>query len=322
MRVLITGVTGFVGGHLARALLEQGDAIVGVSTRGQWPEDLADLASRVRLEPLDLADDRTDCADFLARKQPEAIYHLAAQPNPHASVSDPRGTWKINLGGAMNLLEGVRTSGIRARILMVSSGVCYGNPSPDDPPLGELAPLKPNNPYASSKAAADLLAIQYSLSYGIDAVIARPFNHAGPGQSEKYVLSSLAKQTAEVELGVRERIDAGNLAIIRDFSDVRDIVAAYRLLVEKGVSGEIYNVGRGEGLKLADALETLIRAAKRDIPVHVDQARIRAVDLPRLVADSTKLTRAVGWSPAYSIEQTLVDMLNYWRRRLGGGSAR
>ena len=314
MRVLVTGVSGFVGGHLAELLIAEGDLVVGLSASGKWPVRLAHLARDVRIERCNLADvAEAELADLIARKQPEAVYHLAAQANPQASVSDPRGTWALNLGGTLNLLEAIKLSGQKPRVVLVGSGVCYGNPEPRFMPVSETCPLRPNNPYSASKAAADLLGIQHFLSHGTLVVMARPFNHAGPRQSSSYVLSALARQVAEVEARIKPRVEVGNLDIIRDFTDVRDVVRGYRLLAEKGAPGEIYNLGTGRGTKLADALNTLAGLAGRPVEVFVDPARVRPVDQPLLVADPSKLRAATGWEPRLSIEQTLADMLNDWR---------
>jgi GDP-4-dehydro-6-deoxy-D-mannose reductase len=317
MRALVTGISGFVGGHLAELLVEEGDLVVGLSASGRWPPSLEAVGRRVRIEACDLADvAEAELADRVARKQPEAIYHLAAQANPQASVADPRGTWALNLGGTLNLLEAVRASGLRPRVVLVGSGVCYGNPAPEHLPVDESCPLRPNNPYAASKAAADLLGIQHALGQGADVVVARPFNHAGPRQSDAYVLSSLARQVAEVEAGRKACVEVGNLDVVRDFTDVRDIVRAYRLLTTKGTAGEVYNIGTGRDVKLAEMLEILRSLARVPIEVRVDPARVRPVDQPRLLADSSKLRAATGWEPRYSIEQTLADMLATWRDAL------
>ncbi len=317
MRVLMTGVTGFVGGHLAEHLIGAGDLVVGLSASGRWPSGLMHLARDVRLERCDLTDVAADdLTDLIARKAPEAIYHLAAQANPQASLSDPRGTWALNLGGALNLLEAVKASGLKPRVVLVGSGVSYGNPAPEHLPVNETCPLRPNNPYSASKAAADLLGVQHYLSHGTHVVMVRPFNHAGPRQSSSYVLSALARQVAEVERGKAPRVEVGNLDIVRDFTDVRDVARGYRLLAEKGVAGEIYNLGTGRGTRLSDALQTLASLSGRPIEVYVDPARVRPVDQPLLVADPTKLRAATGWEPRYSIEQTLSDMLDDWRAAL------
>ena len=317
MRVLVTGVSGFVGGHLAEHLVEEGDLVVGLSASGRWPRDLAHLGRNVRIEACDLTSvDEADLAGRIARKRPEAIYHLAAQANPQASLADPRGTWALNLGGALNLLEAVKASGATPRIVLVGSGVCYGNPAPEHLPVSEHCPLRPNNPYAASKAAADLLGVEHFLAHGTDVVMARPFNHAGPRQSSAYVLSGLARQVAEVEAGKAPRVEVGNLDVVRDFTDVRDVVRGYRLLAARGAAGEIYNLGTGRGVKLADALASLTALAGRPIEVHVDPARVRPVDQPLLIADPSKLRAATGWAPRFSIEETLAEMLDDWRETI------
>ena len=314
MRALVTGISGFVGGHLAEHLVAEGDLVVGLSASGRWPADLAHLGKTVRLEPFDLVEQgEAELAELVRRKQPEVIYHLAAQSNPQGSLTDPRGTWALNLGGSLNLLEAVKSSGQKPRVVLVGSGVCYGNPAPEFIPVNEDCPLRPNNPYAASKAAVDLLGIQHYLAHGTDVVMVRPFNHAGPRQSPRYVLAGLALQVAEVEAGRRECLEVGNLDVVRDFTDVRDVVRAYRLLGQHGQPGEIYNLGSGQGTKIADALEYLRSQATKTVPVRVDPARVRPVDQPLLVADASKLRAAVGWEPRYTIEQTLADMLEFCR---------
>jgi len=317
MRALVTRVSGFVGGHLAEHLVAQGDLVVGLSASGRWPAELAHLGKTVRIEPFDLVErDEAELAELVRRKQPEVIYHLAAQSNPQGSLTDPRGTWSLNLGGSLNLLEAVKSSGQKPRVILVGSGVCYGNPAPEFIPVREDCPLRPNNPYAASKAAVDLLGIQHHLAYGTDVVMVRPFNHAGPRQSSRYVLAALALQVAEVESGRRDCLEVGNLDVVRDFTDVRDVVCAYRLLARDGKPGEVYNLGSGRGTKIADALEHLRSLANGPVPVRVDAGRVRAVDQPLLVADPTKLRDAVGWAPSFTIEQTLADMLDFCRKTL------
>jgi GDP-4-dehydro-6-deoxy-D-mannose reductase len=322
MRALVTGISGFVGGHLAEHLMAAGDSVVGLSGSGRWPESLAHLAGSVRIEACDLAKIAQDeMTALIARERPEVLYHLAAQANPQASVADPRGTWALNLGGTLTLLEAVKASGLKPRVVLVGSGVCYGNPASEHMPVSESCPLRPNNPYSASKGAADLLGVQHYLAHGTDVVMARPFNHAGPRQSSTYVLGALARQVAEVEAGNKPRVEVGNLDIVRDFTDVRDVVRAYRLLADSGAPGEIYNLGSGRGTRLADALETLRSLAGVPVDVFVDPARVRPVDQPLLVADASKLRLATGWKPSFSIEQTLADMLDDWRKALRSASA-
>jgi GDP-4-dehydro-6-deoxy-D-mannose reductase len=317
MRALVTGVSGFVGGHLAEHLVAEGDIVVGLSASGRWPVDLAHLGRSVRIERFDLVEQsESNLADLLRRKQPEVIYHLAAQSNPQESLVDPRGTWSVNLGGSLNLLEAVKLSGQKPRVIMIGSGVCYGNPAAEFIPVTEDCPLRPTNPYAASKAAVDLLGIQHYLAHGTDVVMVRPFNHAGPRQSPRYVLAALTLQAAKAESGHRAHIEVGNLDVVRDFTDVRDVVCAYRLLGQHGRSGEVYNLGSGLGTRIGDALDYLQSQLVKAILVQVSAEQVRIVDQPLLVADASKLRAAVGWKPRYAIEQTLTDMLDLCRRSL------
>jgi GDP-4-dehydro-6-deoxy-D-mannose reductase len=310
MRALVTGTSGFVGGHLAEHLVAEGDLVVGLSISGRWPQTLAHLGHHVRLEQFDLVEQgEGELSELVQRKQPEVIYHLAAQSNPQGSLDDPRGTWTLNLGGSLNLLEAVKASGHKARVILVSSGVCYGDPAPEFIPVSESCPLRPNNPYAASKAAVDMLGIQHYLAHGTDVIMVRPFNHAGPRQSPRYVLAALTEQIAEIEAGRRDSLKVGNLNVVRDFTDVRDVVRAYRLLALSGQTGEVYNLGTGCGTRIAVALDYLRSIARVPIAIAVDPARVRPVDQLLLIADASKLRATTGWEPRYTIERTLEDML-------------
>jgi GDP-4-dehydro-6-deoxy-D-mannose reductase len=317
MRAFVTGITGFVGGHLVEHLVSSGDQVAGMSTSGRWPKGLERLADLARIEPCDLAEtDVTALAERIGKAAPEVVYHLAAQANPQAGMADPRGTWTLNVLGTLTLLEAIHRSGGTPRVVLVGTGICYGNPPEEQIPVREDCPLRPNNPYSASKAAADLMGIQHFLTHKTRVVIARPFNHAGPRQSALYVLSSFARQVAEIERGESARIDHGNLEVERDYTDVRDIVRAYRLLAVNGRPGEAYNIGTGTGTALSGALEYLRSRAAVPVELHADPARYRPVDLFRLVADSSKLRAATGWTAEIPIERTLDDMLAFWRENL------
>ena len=312
MRAFVTGITGFVGGHLAEHLIAAGDIVAGISTSGRWPRRLEHLARQARLDAADLV--VADLVETLRRKRPEAVYHLAARANPRRSLDDPHGAWVVNLVGTLNLLEAVRASGLNPRVLLVGSAACYGRPAADSAPIAETCPFRPETPYAASKAAADLLGLQHHLTYGAEIVRVHPFHHTGPRQSPDYVLSDFARRIVEIEHGRCDHLDVGNLEIVRDFSDVRDVVAAYRLLIQHGCVGESYNLGGGVGTSLAVAVEMLRSEARVSITVRVDPARLRAGEPSRLVADARKLRAATGWEPRRPLESTLADLLDDWRR--------
>ena len=274
----------------------------------------------MRIERLDLVEAGEDeLAELVRRKQPEVIYHLAAQSNPQQSVADPRGTWALNLGGTLNLLEAVKASGMKPRVILVSSGTCYGDPAPEFIPVREDCPLRPNNPYAASKAAADLLGIQHRLAHGTDVVIVRPFNHAGPRQSPRYVLAALAAQVAEVEAGHKQS---------RRGRQPRRRPRLHRRPRRRPRLSPARRARHGRrdlqprlrpGDALADALEHAHGAGADPDRRLVDPARVRPVDQPLLVADPAKLRAATGWEPRFPIEQTLADMLQYWRDAVACG---
>jgi GDP-4-dehydro-6-deoxy-D-mannose reductase len=321
MRVLVTGATGFVGGHLIEHLADSGDVVVGLSRRGAWAPGLEHLGRLARLERHELGPgSRDELVGLLERKRPEVVYHLAAQANPRASEGDPLGTWEANVLGTFALLDALRRSAVGAVVVLVGSGVSYGNPAPEDLPVRESCPLRPNNPYAASKAAADLMGLQHHLQYSLDVRVARPFNHAGPRQEPRYVLASLVRQVAEVEVGRREAVEHGDLSIVRDFTDVRDIVRAYRLIAERGEPGAVYNVGTGRDQSLAEAFRILRGLARCEVPARADASRMRAVDQPRLLADASRLHEATGWTPRYRLEETLTDMLEEARGEVARGA--
>ena len=253
---------------------------------------------------------------------PDAIVHLAAQSSPHHSWVDPQRTLATNVLGLLHLLEAARRRGLRPRVLVVGSAEEYGLCRPEDLPLREDASLRPLSPYAVSKVAQSFLALQYTLSGRVETVRTRTFNHTGPGRGEAFAESSFARQLAEIEAGRRPPvIDVGNLEAVRDFSDVRDVVRAYWLLLEKGRAGEVYNVCSGQGVRLRDMLDRLITLSGLDVEVRLDPARLRPSDIPEMVGDPGRLLAETGWQRAYALERTLSDLLEHWRREVRAAPA-
>lgn len=308
---LITGAAGFAGRHLV-TLLESSTSweLVGLARTA------ARLGKRTRPVACDLRD-----ADHLGRViqrfRPDAIFHLAAQSYVPKAMADPAATLANNILGQVNLLERVIDAGLSPRIVIVSSSEIYGAVDSSDLPVRETAELRPGNPYAVSKATQDLLGYQYFVSSGLDIVRARPFNHTGPGQSDRFVLSGFARQIAEAEAGkVEPTILTGNLDAERDFLDVRDVVRAYLLLAERGEGGGVYNIASGTPNRIGDLLETLVGFARRPLATRLDPARMRSSDVPVVFGDTSRLVERTGWRSEIPMDTTLADTLDYWRRTI------
>ncbi len=316
MRNLITGVTGFAGGHLAEALLARGEEVVGVARRPSWPEALRPLAGRVELRGCD-AGDRAALEAVLREVRPERVYHLAGYPHVGRSFKEPDAAWAGNLGTTRALYEAVLRWGGRPRILFVGSGQVYGSADAPGQLFDENCLLRPASPYAASKAAADLLSYQVARAPGLDVVRARPFNHIGPAQSPGFVVADFCRQVAAIALGrAAPVLETGNLEPRRDFTDVRDVVRAYVLLVERGRSGEAYNVGSGQTLSMQEIVDRLHAVSGAAFEVRQRPDLVRAADAAAVRADAGKLCRETGWAPAVSLDQTLRDTLDYWRKAL------
>jgi GDP-4-dehydro-6-deoxy-D-mannose reductase len=279
VRTLVTGANGFAARFLLAELGEDGIASTDDVTG-----------------PLDL--DRAD-----------AVAHLAAKSSVAASWDDPLETWRVNVVGTVNVLEAARTQRPAARVLSVSSAEVYG---PTDAAAREDDELRPASPYAASKAAAEL-ACRNASRHGVDVVVARPFAHVGPGQSERFALGSWIAQVARLEREGGGVLEVGDTSVVRDVTDVRDIARAYRLLLDPAVPAGVYNVCSGHGVALAELLDTLAGLARVPIEVRQDPSRMRAADIPQLVGDPSKLATATGWAPAISLEQTLADALDHAR---------
>jgi GDP-4-dehydro-6-deoxy-D-mannose reductase len=314
VRVLVTGITGFVGPWLAGALLDAGHEVHGVVRgAGPWPR-LARLPSEV----LHLAElDEGSLGVVLREVQPGAIVHLAGISFVPAAERDPLAAYRTNVGGLLALLAAVRTHAPRTRVVAVASSDVYGAVRADELPIGEDTPFRPVTVYGASKAAADVAAAQWARAYDVDVVRARPFNHTGPGQDAGFVCSALARQLALIEAGRQEPVvRVGNPDPVRDFSDVRDVVAGYVALVERGRAGEAYNLCSGEGVSIAEVIAILRTHARLPVRVHSDPALRRPVDVPRIVGSHARATRDTGWTPRVPLAETLGALLADWRVRV------
>lgn len=318
MRVLITGITGFAGSHLAEYILNAHPE-VEVSGIIRWrsrTENIRAVRDRVRLYEADLKD-VVSLRGALAAAKPDRIFHLAAQSFVPASWKLPAETFTANAVGEINLFEACRMLRLNPRIQIAGSSEEYGQVFPDEIPMRESNPLRPLSPYAVSKVAQDLLGYQYHKSYGMRIVRTRGFNHTGPRRGEVFVTSCFAKQIAEAEAGSREPVvRVGNLEAKRDFTDVRDMVRAYWLALEKGKSGDVYNIGSGQAFAIQEVLDLLLGLSRVRLEVRVDPDRLRPSDVPILLADSSKFKNLTGWEPRIPLRKTLEDLLNYWRERL------
>ena len=317
VRVLITGITGMAGSHLADYCLTLPDVqVFGIKRWRSRTENIEHLAEKVELLEGDIAD-ATSMRRVMEEVRPDRIFHLAAQSFVPTSWNAPAETMSINVLGEVNLLEAVRGARLDPLIHIAGSSEEYGQVLPDEIPIKETNPLRPLSPYAVSKVAQEMLALQYWHSYGMRTIVTRAFNHEGPRRGDVFVTSSFAKQVAEVELGKRPpTILVGDLSPQRDWTDVRDVVRAYWLALEKGKPGEVYNIGSGRCRTVKEMLDTLLSFSSAKIRVQQDPSRLRPSDVMLLLGDSSKFQQATGWKPAIPLERTLEDSLNYWRNRL------
>jgi GDPmannose 4,6-dehydratase/GDP-4-dehydro-6-deoxy-D-mannose reductase len=316
MKVLITGITGMVGSHLADYVLAQHpDVEVHGLVRWRSPLDnVRHMLARVSLHQGDLRD-LNSLVGLVRAVKPDRVFHLAAQSYVDMSFVAPADTLATNVIGTVNLLDAVRIANVSPRIHICSSSEVYGQVLPEEVPIRETNPLRPASPYAVSKVGEDMVAFQYGISYRQHILRTRMFTHTGPRRGDVFAESTFAKQIAEIEAGVRGGpVLVGNLESVRTITDVRDAVKAYWLLLEKCPAGEVYNVGGEEVMKVGDILETLKSMAKRPIEHRVDPARLRPSDVTLQIPDTSKFRAATGWRPTIPARQTLADLLDYHRR--------
>jgi len=310
MRAFVTGLTGFVGPHLARMLASKGFEVVGLGFQSENTGPVQSLpkgASTVNTDIRDYAGLR----QILKDAQPDHVYHLAAISNVVTSFKDPRLTYDVNVGGTLNLFEALRELDIKPRIVHVSTAHVYRSIE-TDAGLDEDSPVRLLTPYATSKFMCEALATQYVEAFGFQSMTVRPFNHVGPGQPTGFVCSDFARQIAAIKLGQAEPVlHVGNLAPVRDFTDVRDTVEAYWLVATEGVPGEIYNVSSHRPISMNEIVSKFCDLAGIQVSIEMDQEKFRPIETLRLFGNSSKL-RALGWKPRIELEQTLKDILDWW----------
>lgn len=303
MKVLVTGAGGFVGGHLVPSLEGDGHEVVGTG-----------LTEDSGLRYLDVRDPKM-VNRIVEEVKPDLVFHLAGQSSVSLSWQEPALTYEVNAIGTHYLFDALHRHVPECRVHVAASSDEYGKVPPEDCPLDESAPLRPVSPYAVSRVAGEWIARMYYESFGIHAVVTRAFMHIGPGQPPSFATADWARQIALAEVGEGEPlVRTGNLEGQREFGDVRDVVRAYRAVLEVGEPGDAYNVATGEPHKLGEVLDLLIGMSSIEIRVETDPAKLRPVDFPVLYGDAGKLERLTGWKPAYRLEDTLSDLLDHWRR--------
>ena len=320
MRVLVTGAGGFVAPHLVELLRAEEPGAVLYGTVRPQTSVARGPGVGITLVEADLNDPAAALA-VMDEVAPERIVHLAGQSSVHRSWIEPGATLRSNVLGLVNLLDAVRRRGLRPAVLVVGSAEEYGLALPGEIPLHEDTPLRPSSPYAVSKVAQAALARLYGPAGGMKVVLTRTFHHTGPGRGEAFAESSFARQIAEIEAGLRPAVlRVGNLDSVRDYTDVRDVVRAYWMLLDRGEDGQVYNVCSGRGRTIREMLDALLALSSSRVELRVDPARLRPSDVPALVGDPARLCAATGWAPRVPLEQTLGELLASWRQRVGGAS--
>lgn len=312
MKALIVGGAGFVGNYLINHLRD--DCKWSVYVTKMQHENI--LNKDIEVFDLNILS-KEEIVTLLNKIKPDYIFHLAAQSSVAVSWKNPALTIDVNIKGAVNLLDAIRELDYKPRILLIGSGEEYGYINEDETPIKENNATRPGNIYAATKVAQNLIGKIYSDAYNMDIVMVRAFNHIGPNQSPIFVVADFCKQVAEIEKNQKEPvIKVGNLSAKRDFTDVRDVVRAYSLIIQKGKSGETYNVGSGKAIAIEDILKMILSMTDAKISVEIDRDKLRPVDVPIIEADITKLAETTGWQKQIKVEETVADTLNYWRLQI------
>ena len=315
-KALITGITGFAGSHLAEVLIKEGLEVYGTTRPRSKTDNIDQIKSKLNLCDADIGDSHS-LSSIMIKIKPDYIFHLAAQSFVQTSWASPATTMEINVLGSVHLFEAIKRAEIDPVVQIACSSEEYGLVFPNELPVKEENPLRPQSPYAVSKVAMDYLGYQYFQSYKMKIIRTRGFNHTGPRRGEVFVTSNFAKQIAEIEKGKKEPVvEVGNLEAQRDWTDVRDMVRAYYLAVKKGVPGEVYNICSEKTVKVGDMLDMLLKMSKVKIKIKQDPARLRPSDVPVLLGDCTKFRKITGWKPEIPFEKTMEDLFNYWRKRV------
>ncbi len=303
-----------MGSYLSKALIEEFHKEVAVT---KLPQEQFDGPEGVAVYDLNILN-KADITELLMKVRPDGIIHLAAQSSVSVAWKNPALTIDVNIKGSVNLMDAIRELYYKPRVLLIGSGEEYGHIRPGESPINEENNLRPGNIYAATKACQNMIGTIYAQAYDMDLMLVRAFNHTAPNQAPLFVVADFCKQVAEIEAGLREPVmHVGNLSAMRDFTDVRDVVRAYSLLMEKGERGQTYNVGSGKAIAIRDILDMIIERSSAEIKVEIDPAKLRPVDVPIIEADITKIQTATGWEPRIPLSTTISETLDYWRRKIG-----
>ena len=308
MKALITGIDGFVGNHLSNYLLKEGYAVYGTSVIDGFKKENINICHMNVL-------DKEEIRNVINKIKPDQIYHLAGQSAVGLSWKNPVLTVDINISGTLNLLDIIRELKLNVSILIIGSSDQYGIIKPEECPVNEEHTQKPQSPYGISKKTQEELALLYSKAYDMNIIAVRPFNHIGTGQNLNFVVPDFASRIADIENGAEPILKVGNLETYRDFTDVKDIVRGYAMLLNKGRKGEVYNIGSGKEVKVYDILRKLIDISGVSIKIEIDPDKFRPIDVPLIVSDNSKIFNDTGWKPEIILDDTLNEILQYWRNK-------